>query len=90
MLKFPNFNFVKSDRHSRMLFCFADLFEEDIIMDRRLRSWVTGQFDKRDAINEVSYLWPTSERDGKRIVRIPYTLSKEIEQGERAWRFLVV
>lgn len=55
----------------------GDLFEEDIVMDRRLRSWVTGQVDKRDAINYVFYLWPTTIQGGKRIVRVPYMKSEE-------------
>ena len=56
----------------------TDIFEGDIVMDSRLRSWVTGQADKRDAINDVSYLWRKSE-DG--TVRVPYILSKEIQEG---------
>lgn len=56
-------------------------------MDQRLRSWVTGQYDKRDAINDKSYLWPTTQdENGKKIVRVPYTLSDEIKQGERSLR----
>ena len=50
-------------------------------MDQRLRSWVTGQYDKRDAINDVSYLWPKSD-DG--TVEVPYTLSQEILEGKTA------
>ncbi|XP_068717986.1 hatching enzyme 1.2-like isoform X1 [Montipora capricornis] len=57
----------------------GDIFEGDIVMDSRLRSWVTGQADKRDAINDVSYLWTKSE-DG--TVRVPYILSKEIQEDE--------
>ena len=49
-------------------------------MDQRLRSWVTGQYDKRDAVRDDSYLWPKS-RDGK--VRVPYILSDEILEGKR-------
>ena len=53
-------------------------------MDQRLRSWVTGQYDKRDAINDDSYMWPAStDENGKRIIRVPYTLSDEIQQGKR-------
>ncbi|XP_078370120.1 zinc metalloproteinase nas-4-like isoform X2 [Oculina patagonica] len=59
----------------------GELFEDDIIMDQRLRSWVTGQYDKRDAINDKSYLWPTTQdENGKKIVRVPFTLSDEIKQ----------
>lgn len=62
----------------------AELFEGDIIMDQRLRSWVTGQYDKRDAINDVSYLWPASlDENGKRVIRVPYTLSDEIKRGNK-------
>ena len=62
----------------------AELFEGDIIMDQRLRSWVTGEYDKRDAINDESYLWPASVDDnGKRVIRVPYTLSDEIKRGKR-------
>lgn len=67
----------------------GDLFEEDIVMDRRLRSWVTGQFDKRDAINDVYYLWPTTLRDGKRIVRVPYMKSEEFTQNPTKMECLV-
>ena len=49
-------------------------------MDQRLRSWVTGQYDKRDAVLDTSYLWPKSD-DGK--VRVPYILSDEILEGKR-------
>lgn len=59
----------------------GDLFEGDIVMDQRLRSWVTGESDKRDAINDVSYLWPASD-DG--TVRVPYTLSDEIQRD--SWK----
>lgn len=53
-------------------------------MDQRLRSWVTGQYDKRDAINDESYLWPASVDDNKkRVIRVPYTLSDEIQRGKR-------
>lgn len=62
-------------------------------MDRRLRSWVTGQVDKRDAINDVFYLWPTTIQGGKRIVRVPYMKSEEFSLGKNkvwslfdAWR----
>lgn len=51
-------------------------------MDRRLRSWVTGQVDKRDAINDVFYLWPTTIQGGKRIVRVPYMKSEEFSLGK--------
>ena len=68
-----------------MHFQTSDLFEEDIVMDQRLRSWVTGDYDKRDAINDVTYLWPSSD-DG--TVRVPYTLSDEIQNGEQG--FLIV
>lgn len=71
--------------------CFlADLFEEDIVMDRRLRSWVTGQVDKRDAINDVFYLWPTTIQGGKRIVRVPYMKSEEFSLGKnKVWSLFV-
>ena len=49
-------------------------------MDQRLRSWVTGESDKRDAINDVSYLWPKSDNGA---VRVPYTLSDEIQRGKK-------
>ena len=52
-------------------------------MDQRLRSWVTGESDKRDAINDVSYLWPKSD-DG--TVRVPYTLSDEIQRGKKSFQ----
>ncbi|XP_020612009.1 zinc metalloproteinase nas-4-like isoform X3 [Orbicella faveolata] len=63
----------------------GELFEGDIIMDQRLRSWVTGQYDKRDAINDDSYLWPSSlDENGERVIRVPYTLSDEIKRdGEK-------
>ncbi|KAJ7388507.1 hypothetical protein OS493_037127 [Desmophyllum pertusum] len=67
-----NFDFLPND---------GELFEGDMIMDQRLRSWVTGQFDKRDAINDESYMWPATTVDGKRIIRVPYTLSDEIKEG---------
>ena len=60
-------------------FLFTELFEDDIVMDQRLRSWVTGQYDKRDAINDDSYLWPKSD-DG--TVRVPFKLSDEILEGK--------
>ena len=50
-----------------------------MVMDQRLRSWVTGQYDKRDAVLDETYLWPESH-DGK--VRVPYTLSDEILEGK--------
>ncbi|XP_015777189.1 PREDICTED: zinc metalloproteinase nas-13-like [Acropora digitifera] len=53
----------------------GDIFEGDIVMDSRLRSWVTDQADKRDAIDDDFFLWPKSD-DG--FVRVPYKLSKEI------------
>ena len=60
----------------------AELFEGDIIMDQRLRSWVTGQYEKRDAINDESYMWPASlDEKGERVIRVPYTLSDEIKRG---------
>ena len=63
----------------------AELFEGDIIMDQRLRSWVTGQYDKRDAINDVSYMWPSlQDENGERVIRVPYTLSDEIKRGKRS------
>jgi len=62
----------------------AELFEEDIIMDQRLRSWVTGQYDKRDAINDDSYKWPESmDTNGNKVIKVPYTLSDEIQRGKR-------
>ena len=72
-------------RFSRVLMSLvAELFEGDIIMDQRLRSWVTGQYDKRDAINDDSYLWPSSlDENGERVIRVPYTLSDEIKRGKR-------
>ena len=51
-------------------------------MDQRLRSWVTGESDKRDAVNDVSYMWPASD-DG--TVRVPYTLSDEIQRGKKSF-----
>ena len=67
----------------------AELFEEDMVMDQRLRSWVTGQYDKRDAINDASYLWPsTKDKDGKKIIRVPYTLSDEIKEGKRTLSYV--
>lgn len=59
----------------------GDIFEGDIVMDQRLRSWITGEYDKRDAINDISYLWPKSD-DG--TVRVPYSLSDEIK--EDTWK----
>lgn len=47
-------------------------------MDSRMRSWVTGQADKRDAINDDYFLWPKSDYG---IVRVPFKLSKEIREG---------
>lgn len=59
-------------------------------MDRRLRSWVTGQVDKRDAINDVFYLWPTTIQGGKRIVRVPYMKSEEFSLGKnKVWSLFV-
>lgn len=57
----------------------GDLFEGDMVMDARLRSWVTGQYDKRDAINDDTYLWPKSQEGH---VRVPYSLSDEIMEDD--------
>ena len=54
-----------------------------MVMDARLRSWVTGQYDKRDAINDDTYLWPKSEEGH---VRVPYSLSDEIMEGKRTYK----
>ena len=55
-------------------------------MDQRLRSWVTGQYDKRDAINDESYLWPESQdENNNRVIRVPYTLSDEIKRGKKRY-----
>lgn len=78
------FHYLKIYRrsiHFSFIFNTTDLFEGDIVMDQRLRSWVTGESDKRDAINDVSYLWPASD-DG--TVRVPYTLSDEIQRGKKS------
>lgn len=63
-----------------LLFFVTDIFEGDIVMDSRLRSWVTDQADKRDAIDDDFFLWPKSD-DG--FVRVPFKLSKEIREGIR-------
>ena len=63
-----------------VLFFVTDIFEGDIVMDSRLRSWVTDQADKRDAIDDDFFLWPKSD-DG--FVRVPFKLSKEIREGIR-------
>lgn len=62
---------------------FTDLFEGDMVMDARLRSWVTGQYDKRDAINDDTYLWPKSQEGH---VRVPYRLSDEIMEGKKTYK----
>ena len=88
-LRFPQRYSSVVDRFSLVLVSLvAELFEGDIIMDQRLRSWVTGQYDKRDAINDESYIWPSSLDDhGERVIRVPYTLSDEIKRGNERSSF---
>lgn len=68
---------LKKMKRMRYLPDDGDIFEGDIVMDSRLRSWVTDQADKRDAIDDDFFLWPKSD-DG--FVRVPFKLSKEIRE----------
>ena len=54
------------------LFCLADLFEGDIVMDESLRASVLGDDSKRDSVRDESYLWV----DGY----VPFELSDELSK----------
>ena len=44
-----------------------------MVMDLRLRSAVTGENEKRDAVTDKKYLWPNA--------RVPYVLSESLSKS---------
>lgn len=58
----------------------SDLFEEDIVMDVRLRDWVSGKMQKRDAVTLEKYLW----KDGI----LPYVISDDIGNAKIIFKII--